>query len=980
MLSTVAILISIYFTAIFFGGAHIWSQSVLILSTLVITVSVLVIWLVRKIRHPSIQSAIIIDPLSVMGIFFILVIAFQLVPISSEILQFVSFNTWDMWRPVVSESESVSAFPISLYPFITQVSIRFVCVALIVCWFILYGIKTRKQIRLIVNGLLVLGVFEALYGMVQLLPGYHVSLWWEKTYFTGVATGTFIDRNHLAGFLSMVICLGVGYFWAMMQEGKRSKNELNGSRYSRASRKLPSGGSRGVLYLLSIAVMLAGLLSTASRGGTLTVVISILFMVGLLATRMARRHTVFFPLVLVLIICSYVGYVASDRVVQRFGQFQSGFEGRISVMESTLEMAKDFPLTGIGLGAFQFVFPKYYATNLTMLIDYAHNDWAQLFAETGILGLGIVFTGFIWFIGLVMVRWRKRRDPLILGVGLGGMGALVAISIHSFSEFNLHMPANALVLAVILAITYKALYMHGGEGAEYFTYPSGKILLSRVGAGVLVLAVIAGALFVGKDAIALWRADAMARTFWNSTIPFKKPTNGELKEAWSLVPGNATYWAWAARRVYTDKDSNFELIKNTPYERADDPAFDLWKEALKRNPAYWHTWHTMGWAAFQRHSQNPGKRYPIALTALDRSVDLHPCDAQGHFVKGIVGIAAAHDGYLTDDHYWQDAFRGAIGRDPSYVEGVTNQILLYDDGDVYETLLAILPTRAAFYLTAARYCFMNDAVDTGLALLKKGEEKKEAEISRLWGDYVKNGGARTKEGAALLRDILYLDPKHPKALLEGEKVIEALKSQDRRYGRITDLADLTNLRWLLKDMQRRDESNVLPYYYQGRIEEESGNGNEAILLYRRSLSMNSQHFPTWIHLLDFMRNRVRTAGDTIEVESIERKIDLFSMDAIPASSWRLGSRQKDITTWSAPFRCEHSLAGVAIDFETEKGGAWELLADGRFVTAWKGAKAGNPGIGIPAGEHEMELVYFGTITELEKRQRPFDIQVGLKRW
>ena len=262
---------------------------------------------------------------------------------------------------------------------------------------------------------------------------------------------------------------------------------------------------------------------------------------------------------------------------------------------------------------------------------------------------------------------------------------------------------------------------------------------------------------------------------------------------------------------------------------------------------------------------------------------------------------------------------------------------------------------------------MKGAVDTGLVLLKKGEGIKSAEISRLWDDFVQNGSLRTKEGAAIFRDIISLDSRHPKALLEKGKVLEALKMQDRRYGGIAVVTDLKDLRLRLKGIQRRDESNALPYYYQGRVEEELGNEDEAILMYRRSLSLNPQYFPTWIHLRDLMKTRVRTAGDTIEMESIERKINLFGMDTIPASSWKLRSRKKDITTWSAPFRCEHLLAGAEIGFETEKEGAWKLMADGRFVTAWKGSKKGNAGIDIPAGEHEMELVYFGTITELEKR-------------
>ena len=942
------------------------------------TVSVSVIWLVRKIRHPSTQSAIIIDPLSVMGIFFVLWVMVQLVPVPASILAMISPQTNTLWNLSAVSIDTSGLRTISLYPFVTRKAIVAVSTILLFYWMCLYTLKSSKSIRYVIIGLLVIGFGESCYGFWQALSSDHYVLWVLRPDISHIAAGTFIDRNHLAVFLAMTVCIGCGYVWALYMQNrghyqKRAKRN-DGIRFFE-TRHL-----RIVVVVLTLCVLIAAVLVTASRGGVLSLFAAFVVMGGLLIARFFKNKQIYIIIVLSTIALSYIGYVSADRVMQRFEKVEQGFENRLEVARSTIEMGRDFPLTGIGLSAFQFVYPRYQRQSLTVLRDYALNDWVQLFAETGIVGFGIVLIAFVWSLGMVIVRWRKRRDPFIVGISLGGIGALVVVSIYALSEFSLHMPANALVLAVILAITYKALYLHGDEDAEYFTYPSKKILLPRVVAGVLVLAVTAGALFMGKDAIALWRADAMARTFWNSTIPFKEPTNGELKEAWSLVPGNATYWSWVARRVYADKDGNLELIKDTPYERADDPIFELWQEALKRNPGYWHIWHAMGWAAFQRHAQNPEKYYPIALTALDRSVELHPYDAQGYFVKGIAGLTAAHDGYITDDYYWLDAFREAIGRDPSYIKGVTNQILLYDDCAAVDTLLTVLPARAAPYLAAARYCFMKGAVDIGLDLLKRGEEIKSAEISRLWNDYVQNGSVRTKEGVALLRDILALDLKHPRALLEKGKVIEALKMQDQRDGQLADFADLKHLRWTLKDMQRRDESKALPYYYQGRVEEELGNEDGAILMYRRSLSLNPQYFPTWIHLRDLMKTRVRTAGDTIEMESIERKINLFGMDSIPASSWKLRSRKKDITTWSAPFRCGYSLAALAIGFETEKGeGAWKLMADGRFVTAWKGSKRGNEGIDIPAGEHEMELVYFGTITELEKRQRPFDIHVGLER-
>ena len=169
------------------------------------------------------------------------------------------------------------------------------------------------------------------------------------------------------------------------------------------------------------------------------------------------------------LVCTYVGYAAIDRVLERFQHFDLDFEDRLIIAKDTFQMVKDFPLSGSGLGTFEFVFPGYQDHLKDGLVDFAHNDWLQLFAETGGIGLAILGGGFLWFMGHSIILWRRRRDPFSVGIGLGGLGAVVAVAVHSLTDFSLHIPANALLLTLIAAMTSLVLRFNGLEGKEVVT-------------------------------------------------------------------------------------------------------------------------------------------------------------------------------------------------------------------------------------------------------------------------------------------------------------------------------------------------------------------------------------------------------------------------------------------------------------------------------------------------------------------------------
>ncbi len=974
----VLVFVIICFAAIFFGGVHLWSRSVLILSVSGLLLAGLWRWIIVKVRIPTRPFKMICDPPSIAGIFFVIWVAIQVIPIPPAILQVLSPESNCLW-----ESTSIiganHSFTISIYPFITVNSLIFAAAVLLFYWVALYGIENRRQIQWIILGLLILGLLESVYGLFQLVSGEPYILWWKKAYYVDVATGTFINRNHLAGFLSMLVCLGVGYIWALGREERRISRKR--SWYDRMEGLGRTFGAKGVIVLLCIAVMIAGLLGSASRGGALSLLTGLIFMAGLIITRFFRNRNAFVLVFMLSVVCMYVGYVAADRVLERFQYIDSGFESRLAMTKATWEMGKDFPLTGIGLGTFEYVFPGYQHTEMNKLVDHAHNDWVQLFAETGWAGFFIIGAGFIFFLVSSIVRWRRRHDRFSVGIGLGGMGALVAISVHSLSDFNLHIPANAFLLALIVAITYLSLYSKRHRGEERFDCPE-RLLNIPFWVGIaMVVIVTLGGVMAGKYVVRNWRADFLARSFRNSTVPFVNPTDRQLKKAWELAPGNATYWSWMADRIFTHPEKQSELLGGAKIE-SKDPDIYLWSEGIKRNPTAWWIWRELGWAAFARQRKNPDYYLPLAVKALEQASELRSYSSQGYLEAGMVRLAwYARCKKERDDTAWKERFRTALDLNPVLAPKVADQLVLYLGDDGAREIERLLPDDSGSYFLTASHLLNQGYFEAGLEVLRRGNIRKKREVEKLWGVFKKNGRRSGKKDKQILRQILRLDPGHPGALFARGDMLHALKSRERRGGDIELPNGLKGAACALRELKnRKKDSPVDIAYFLGRIAEEEKHSKVAVSQYREVLKLNPQYFPAWIHLRYLLLSNSRTGEDQAELENLERKIKMFEMDRIVPDAWKWSGNYDGLPSWKAPFRVGRPVRDIDISFAGDRGGAWKLLLDGRFIEAWAGETwKESRTVAIPAGEHELRLAYYGDVFPWEKKKPPFKLDVGFKK-
>ena len=333
---------------------------------------------------------------------------------------------------------------------------------------------TRQRLELLVKTLVISGTLQALYASVMVLSGLEYGFLIKKFTGQGNATGTFVNRNHLAGYLNLCLAMGIGLMISKL--GGEAIHTWR-QRVRSIARLLLGEKTRLRIYLI---VMVIGLVLTRSRMGN-TAFFAGTFIVGvtgLLLMRNAPRSTMLFLASIIALDILIVGtWFGVDQVAKRIQQTEVTSnvdnplptEDRDEVDRQALNYAKDFLLTGSGGGSFYVTFPTYSSRGIVGIFDHAHNDYLELLTETGVIGLGLCVLIVALATWQALQALRRRNDSLMRGTAFGVTLAICWLAIHSTVDFNMQIPANALTMTVILALAWVAASVRGGETRPHYS-------------------------------------------------------------------------------------------------------------------------------------------------------------------------------------------------------------------------------------------------------------------------------------------------------------------------------------------------------------------------------------------------------------------------------------------------------------------------------------------------------------------------------
>ena len=304
-------------------------------------------------------------------------------------------------------------------------------------------VDTPHRLAVLVRTIMIFGFLLAIFGLTQSFTS-PTKVYWMRELNQSTAFGPFINRHHFAGYMELTIALPLGLLLA----GSITKEKW-------------------ILYLFLAGLMGVALVMTSSRGGIISLVAEIVFLV--IVTAIWRKHgerrrvgsrvkgiMTRVGLAAALIVGLFMGVMllGGEFSLNRFIDSVNTDDpttGRAHFWSVTLEMIKANPILGTGLGAYGVMYTRYDTRNGLYRLEQAHNDYLQIFSDAGVVGgvLAFAFVVLLFYRGFGRAR---SRDNFRRGVALAALGGCFGVLVHSFFDFTLHTTSNALLFLVLAAL------------------------------------------------------------------------------------------------------------------------------------------------------------------------------------------------------------------------------------------------------------------------------------------------------------------------------------------------------------------------------------------------------------------------------------------------------------------------------------------------------------------------------------------------
>lgn len=312
----------------------------------------------------------------------------------------------------------------------------------------------HRERRLLGLAVLAVGLASVFIGLMQVTQGLSSPLWFSEILTPNEAVGFFLNRNHFAALLYSLIPLAA----AWVASGA-------GAIMARAHDQVEKFDMRAIVTrVVGFAVifaLIAGQLMARSRAGVILTIVA-LFGAFALAQRGQRAAKEATPVRLMLgatvLAIVFSLQFALYRVLERF-ETDPLEDARIAISSNTIEAAKTLMPFGAGQGAFVSVYAMLFQKPQDMIanayVNQAHNDFLQLWLESGVAGPILIGVFAIWFVLTSAKVWRRSyREGLAIDQSLARAASLIIALLlaHSVVDYPLRTGAMMAVFAVACAL------------------------------------------------------------------------------------------------------------------------------------------------------------------------------------------------------------------------------------------------------------------------------------------------------------------------------------------------------------------------------------------------------------------------------------------------------------------------------------------------------------------------------------------------
>ena len=266
-------------------------------------------------------------------------------------------------------------------------------------------------------------------------------------------TSTIGQKNWISNYLAMIFPVAFSYF--LLRQTQKNR----------------------ILYFFLLSILYVTLMICQSRGIwisiSLTLILAIYIIIKFKLFEIFKKNKKWLILLLFTFLIITAIYSTDNplnksaiavpqRAMSTFDENDPSINTRTLIWKTTLEMIKDRPIFGSGIGTFKMNYLNYQAEflkNNPYYIQYsgkardAHNEYLQMWAEIGIIGLGIFIGVILMFYSLIIDYLKKnysdKEKIIVFGLVLG----ITCFLIHCLFTFPLHVPALGVTFFALLGLT-----------------------------------------------------------------------------------------------------------------------------------------------------------------------------------------------------------------------------------------------------------------------------------------------------------------------------------------------------------------------------------------------------------------------------------------------------------------------------------------------------------------------------------------------
>jgi O-antigen ligase len=378
------------------------------------------------------------------------------------LILFSLLQTISVGRTTTGEAGEVSiARAISADPFETlSFALRLAALTLLGALLLRFT-TNRTRLNALVLTIIGVGAASAIFGILRQAMQHETLGFVLPALPLGVGYGQIISRNQFAFMSEMALGLALGIVF-----------------------RRGGGYAARLVYLSPVLLIGAALILANSRGGIFTLMCQLLFLALLVIpasfarvekrTSSSRTHaharrllsSLAARFVLIVVLLSLVSvavvWIGGERVVSNLSTVQQEFDAedaatrwntrRVDIWRATWEMIKDHPLAGVGFGGYWTAIPKYHDASGQYTPQQAHNDYLELLASGGLIGLALA----LCFAFIFLRRARQvllHADSLRRAASFGALVGLFGVAVHSLFDFGLHITINAALFVALVSIS-----------------------------------------------------------------------------------------------------------------------------------------------------------------------------------------------------------------------------------------------------------------------------------------------------------------------------------------------------------------------------------------------------------------------------------------------------------------------------------------------------------------------------------------------